>query len=75
MMAELAPQDKKGSYTRPSYGFGGKIGVDKRFPDEPGRYHLYIGNPCPVSSLVCAHYLMMLHFSSSNPQAFITFFW
>jgi len=47
MMAELAPQDKKGSYSRPSYGFGGKIGVDQAFPDEPGRYHLYVGNPCP----------------------------
>lgn len=47
MMAELAPQDKTGSYSRPSYGFGGKIGVDQEFPDEPGRYHLYVGNPCP----------------------------
>lgn len=46
MMAELAPQDKKGSYSRPAYGFGGKIG-DASFPDEPGRYHLYVGNPCP----------------------------
>mmetsp|Transcript_16537 Transcript_16537/g.22666 ORF Transcript_16537/g.22666 Transcript_16537/m.22666 type:complete len:414 (-) Transcript_16537:16-1257(-) len=48
MMAELAPQDKTGSYKRPSYTFGGKIGgADGIFPDEAGRYHLYVGNPCP----------------------------
>jgi len=46
MMAELAPQDKTGSYKRPSYSFDGKIG-DALFPDEAGRYHLYTGNPCP----------------------------
>lgn len=46
MMAELAPQDSKGRYTRPSYGFKGTIG-SQQFPDEPGRYHLYVGNPCP----------------------------
>ena len=48
MMAELAPQDSKGRYTRPSYSFQGRIGATG-FPDEPGRYHLYVGNPCPVS--------------------------
>lgn len=48
MMAELAPQDKSGRYTRPSYDFQGKIGTPT-FPDEPGRYHLLVGNPCPVS--------------------------
>lgn len=41
MMAELAPQDKTGSYQRPAYTFTGKI------ENEPGRYHLYVGNPCP----------------------------
>ena len=48
MMAELAPQSKTGSYERPSYKSNGKIGsgVDD-FPDEKGRYHLYLGNPCP----------------------------
>jgi len=46
MMAELAPQDKNGSYSRPSYTFEGRIG-DKTFPDEHGRYHLFVGNPCP----------------------------
>jgi len=47
MMAELAPQDKTGSYQRPSYTFDGKIGTPQH-PDEPGRYHVYLGNPCPV---------------------------
>ena len=47
MMVELAPQDKSGSYTRPTYAFKNKIG-DNNFPDEAGRYHLYVGNPCPV---------------------------
>ena len=46
MMAELAPQDKSGSYKRPSYNFNGWIGKGK-FPDEAKRYHLYVGNPCP----------------------------
>lgn len=46
MMAELAPQDKGGSYQRPSYSFDGKIG-SLQYPDEPGRYHVYVGNPCP----------------------------
>jgi putative glutathione S-transferase len=46
MMAELAPQDREGNYQRPSYRFEGKIG-SAQFADEPGRYHLYVGNPCP----------------------------
>lgn len=46
MMAELAPQSKKGSYERPSYASNGIIGSSE-FPDEKGRYHLYLGNPCP----------------------------
>lgn len=48
MMTELAPQDKNGAYTRPKYSFANTIGGDNSdFPDEPGRYHLYVGNPCP----------------------------
>jgi hypothetical protein len=50
MMAELAPQDKTGTYQRPKYSFGGTIG-STQFPVEAGRYHLYLGNPCPVSYL------------------------
>jgi hypothetical protein len=48
MMTELAPQDKSGNYQRPKYGFGGTIG-SQTFPVEAGRYHVYVGNPCPVS--------------------------
>lgn len=47
MMAELAPQDKTGSYKRPSYGFTGRLGSEE-FPDVAGgRYFLFFGNPCP----------------------------
>ena len=56
MMIELAPQDKTGSYARPKYSFNGKIG-SQQFPDEAGRYYLFVGNPCPWchrTSLVCA---------------------
>lgn len=44
MMAELAPQDAQGNYVRPSYTAGQSREL---FPDEAGRYHLYVGNPCP----------------------------
>jgi len=49
-MTELAPRDKStGDYARPVYGFGKKIELDanSEFPAQPGRYHLYLGNPCP----------------------------
>ena len=46
MMAELAPQSKSGSYERPAYASKGEIG-NAEFPDEKGRYHVYVGNPCP----------------------------
>ncbi len=63
MMTELAPQDEKGSYKRPSYSFGGAIG-DKNFPIEPGRYHLYVGNPCPVRR--ARRIVVLLRFSCTN---------
>lgn len=44
---ELAPQDTKGGYQRPSYAFGGRIGKDDEWPAVAGRYHLYVGNACP----------------------------
>jgi len=43
MMAELAPQDKEGGYRRPSYCFQEPTVL----ANEPGRYHVYVGNPCP----------------------------
>ena len=46
-MTELAPQDKTGQYQRPTYGFDNTIG-SQQFPIEGnGRYHVYVGNPCP----------------------------
>lgn len=49
-MTELAPRDKTtGDYKRPTYGFDNAISNDDtaEFPVEKGRYHLYVGNPCP----------------------------
>jgi putative glutathione S-transferase len=43
MMVELAPQDDKGNYQRPSYSFSSAPPLDL----EQGTYHLYVGNPCP----------------------------
>jgi len=52
LMRELAPQSKEGDYVRPSYGFKGEIGTSA-FPDEPARYHLYVGKvlTCSQGSL------------------------
>lgn len=46
MMTELAPQDQTGNYQRPTYSFGNTLG-SQQFPIEAGRYHVYVGNPCP----------------------------
>jgi putative glutathione S-transferase len=54
MMAELAPQDRGGNYVRPKYSYVSASestrsddGALSKFPPEGGRYHLYVGNPCP----------------------------
>jgi putative glutathione S-transferase len=52
MVTELAPQDEAGAYVRPPASFTGCIGSvqqsgDVKFPAEPGRYHLYLGQACP----------------------------
>ncbi len=49
-MTELAPRDKTtGDYKRPTYGFDKAICDEEtaEYPVESGRYHLYVGNPCP----------------------------
>ena len=49
-MTELAPRDKTtGDYKRPTYGFDNAISseTDAEFPVAAGRYHVYVGNPCP----------------------------
>jgi glutathionyl-hydroquinone reductase len=45
-MTELAPQDRQGNYQRPQYGFHNTLN-SINFPLEAGRYHVYVGNPCP----------------------------
>ena len=57
-MTELAPQSKDGSYQRPSYSFSAK--TQKNIIDEPGRYHIYVGNPCPVSTPIYIYTLLLL---------------
>jgi putative glutathione S-transferase len=49
MMAELAPQDKAGNYQRQSYPFSSasENTLDLSADSSKGRYHLYVGNPCP----------------------------
>jgi putative glutathione S-transferase len=64
MMAELAPQDKSGSYQRPSYTFEGRIGSSLKHPDEPGRYQVYLGNPCPW----CHRVRLVLALRDVSPQ-------
>ena len=47
LLVELAPQDENGSYKRTGYNIKtGELGSDM-FPIEKGRYHIYVGNPCP----------------------------
>jgi putative glutathione S-transferase len=53
-MVELAPQDKSGSYQRPSYTCDSTLGsnqypIEQEDSSNSGgpRYHVYVGNPCP----------------------------
>ena len=61
LLVELAPQDESGSYTRTGYNVkAGSLG-DERFPIDRGRYHIYVGNPCPWCHRVqLAHTLYQL---------------
>lgn len=49
LMTELAPQDSKGNYQRPSYQTKlATLPLNSSPPNEIlSRYHLYLGNPCP----------------------------
>lgn len=44
LMTELAPQDETGAYQRPSYVTASS---NIQLHNDPGRYRLYTGNPCP----------------------------
>ena len=46
LVSELAPQSRSGAYTRPVAQFTGSASRIVLLSD-PGRYHLYLGNPCP----------------------------
>ena len=70
-MTELAPQSKDGSYQRPSYSFSVK--EQKNIVDEPGRYHIYVGNPCPVSTHTYIHaYFILIHYKLSFGAIILT---
>lgn len=43
LVSELAPQSRTGAYNRPLAQYSGA----QSLLQESGRYHLYIGNPCP----------------------------
>eukprot|EP00892_Ulva_mutabilis_P010512 jgi/Ulvmu1/7833/UM004_0062.1 len=68
MMQELAPQDVKGGYQRPSYSFGNSIG-DPKFPVHKNRYHLYVGNACPWCHRV------LIAIAVLGLQEYISFTW
>eukprot|EP01025_Chloroclados_australasicus_P018917 TRINITY_DN20106_c0_g1_i5.p2 TRINITY_DN20106_c0_g1~~TRINITY_DN20106_c0_g1_i5.p2 ORF type:complete len:404 (-),score=29.56 TRINITY_DN20106_c0_g1_i5:376-1587(-) len=68
MMKELAPQSSKGEYKRPTYNFQGQIGVEQQFPNEYGRYHLYVGNACPW-----CHKVLMVMAITGAADGFITY--
>jgi glutathionyl-hydroquinone reductase len=68
LMTELAPQDASGAYQRPSYirSSGPLMDIgSSEFPDEPGRYHVYTGNPCPWCHRVVLT-MKLLDFSIPN---------
>lgn len=74
LMKELAPQNKSGGYSRPTYTFQNPIGSPE-FPEESGRYVLYLGNPCPWCHrvLMTAHLKGLLNNNSDGKtSSFIT---
>mmetsp|Transcript_1741 Transcript_1741/g.4385 ORF Transcript_1741/g.4385 Transcript_1741/m.4385 type:complete len:426 (+) Transcript_1741:121-1398(+) len=72
MVKELAPQDRSGAYQRPANTFTGVIG-SPQFPDEAGRYHVYVGNACPwchrvLLAMVLKGMLRPMPSASGGPQ-------
>ncbi|XP_031483044.1 uncharacterized protein LOC116252717 [Nymphaea colorata] len=47
MMSQMAPSDRSGSYSRPDSPFRRRPGATQTVPDATGRFHLYVGLPCP----------------------------
>jgi len=47
MISELAPQSADGAYVRPAPQTGTGARWPRELPMVAGRYHVYVGNPCP----------------------------
>lgn len=47
MISELAPQSPEGAYVRPAPQVGSGAQWPASLPMVAGRYHVYVGNPCP----------------------------
>ena len=47
MISELAPQSPDGAYVRPAPQTGTGAKWPSNLPMTAGRYHVYVGNPCP----------------------------
>ena len=47
MISELAPQSPEGAYVRPAPQVGTGAQWPASLPMVAGRYHVYVGNPCP----------------------------
>lgn len=68
LVSELAPQSKSGAYDRPTAQFVGS--QSQIVLQDQGRYHLYLGNPCPWCHRVAIAYaiLGLSSSSSSDPK-------
>jgi putative glutathione S-transferase len=67
MLTELAPRDDGGGYQRPKAAFDGCIGSESH-PVESGRYHVYLGNPCPW----CHRVALLVAFKGLETEGHVT---
>lgn len=67
LVSELAPQSRTGAYDRPAAQFLGS--QSQIVLQDQGRYHLYLGNPCPWCHRVAITYTILgLSCSSTEPK-------
>jgi putative glutathione S-transferase len=69
LLSELAPQSKTGGYTRPVSKFQSKNEI---LDAEPGRYYVYLGNPCPWCHRVALSCAFLDIDVSSNNSGYLT---